>query len=95
MGNGRGDLYLAISNGYPGGQERIHLFRSTDSGGNWRPVDVNFPEAKKRGDTGSPQVGGWDGRPRLPGLARPDSRTEGGRLYPEHGGVDVVDTGKT
>ena len=63
MGNGRGDLYLAISNGYPGGQERIHLFRSTDSGGNWRPVDVNFPEAKKRGDTGSPQLAvGMGGR---------------------------------
>ena len=56
VGTGRGQLYLAISNGYTGGQERIHLFQSADSGGNWRPVDVNFPEDKKRGDTGSPQL---------------------------------------
>ena len=56
MGDGRGVLYLAVSNGYPGGQERIHLFRSADGGENWRPVDVNFTEDKKRGDTGSPQL---------------------------------------
>ena len=63
MGDGRGDLYLAISNGYPGGQERIHLFRSAAGGGNWRPVDVNSPEDRKRGDTGSPQLAvGMDGR---------------------------------
>ena len=63
MGDGRGDLYLAISNGYPGGQERIYLFRSSDGGGNWPPVDVNFPEDKKRRDTGSPQLAvGTNGR---------------------------------
>ena len=49
-------MYLVISNGYPNGQERIHLFRSADGGGNWRPVDVNFPEEEKRRDTGSPQL---------------------------------------
>lgn len=54
MGDGQGRLYLVISNGYPDGQERIHLFRSTEGGENWRPVDVNFPEGEKRGDTGSP-----------------------------------------
>ena len=53
-GDGRGRLYLVISNGYPGGQERIHLFQSADGGGNWRPVEVNFPEDRKRRDTGSP-----------------------------------------
>jgi hypothetical protein len=53
-GDGRGRLYLVISSGYPGGQERIHLFQSADGGGSWRPVDVNFPEDRKRRDTGSP-----------------------------------------
>ena len=53
MGDGQGRLYLVNSNGYPGGQERIHLFQSADGGENWRPVDVNFPEAEKRGDTRS------------------------------------------
>lgn len=53
MGDGQGRLYLVNSNGYPGGQERIHLFQSADGGENWRPVDVNFPEAGKRGDTRS------------------------------------------
>ena len=51
MGDGRGNLYLAVSNGYPEGQERIHLLHSVDGGGAWGPVDVNFPEDKKRGDT--------------------------------------------
>ena len=54
MGDARGDLYLANSNGYPDGQERIHLFQSDDGGGSWQPVDVNFSEDKKRGNTGSP-----------------------------------------
>ena len=49
MGDERGHLYLAISNGYPSGKERIHLFQSTDNGGNWRPAAVNFPEDRKRG----------------------------------------------
>lgn len=56
MGDGRGNLYLTISNGYPKGQERIHLFQSSDNGGTWRPVNVNFPHEKKRGDTGSLQL---------------------------------------
>ena len=56
MGDGQGRLYLVISNGYPNGQERIHLFQSVDDGEDWRPVDVNFPEGEKRGDTGSPQL---------------------------------------
>ena len=56
MGDGQGNLYLAISNGYPEAQERIHLFQSADGGGNWRPLDVNFPEEEKRGDTLSPQM---------------------------------------
>ena len=54
MGDGQGRLYLVISNGYPSGQERIHLFQSADGGENWRTVDVNFPEDQKRRDTGSP-----------------------------------------
>ena len=63
MGDGRSDLYLVISNGYPETKERIHLFQSAGSGGKWRPVDVNFPENKKRGNTGSPQLAvGPDGR---------------------------------
>ena len=56
MGDGRGNLYLAISNGYPGERERIHLFQSNGGGGNWRPVDVNIPEDKKRGVAGSPRL---------------------------------------
>ena len=56
MGDARGNLYLANSNGYPDGQERIHLFHSDDGGGSWQPVDVNFSKDKKRGDTGSPQL---------------------------------------
>ena len=56
LGDGGGNLYLVISNGYPDGQERVHLFQSADGGRNWRPVDVNFPEGQKRGDTGSPQL---------------------------------------
>ena len=55
-GDGQGHLYLVVSNGYPGGQERIHLFQSSDGGKDWRPVDVNFPEGEKRRDTGSPQL---------------------------------------
>ena len=55
-GDGRGNLYLVISNGYPGKGERIHLFQSADGGGDWRSVDVNFPEEEKRGRTGSPQL---------------------------------------
>ena len=55
-GDGEDNLYLVISNGYPGGQERIHLFQSADAGRNWRVVDVNFPEETKRGRTGSPQL---------------------------------------
>ena len=63
MGDVRGNLYLAISNSYRGEQERIHLFQSAGGGGDWRPVDVNFPDDRKRGDTGSPQLGvGPDGR---------------------------------
>lgn len=53
---GEGRLYLVISNGYPDGQERIHLFQSPDGGKDWRPVDVNFPEGEKRRDTGSPYL---------------------------------------
>lgn len=56
VGGGQGRLYLVISNGYPGGQERIHLFQSSDGGNDWRPVDVNFPEGEKRRDTGSPHL---------------------------------------
>ncbi|MDE2925384.1 MAG: sialidase family protein [Acidobacteriota bacterium] len=56
MGGGKGRLYLVISNGHPGGQERIHLFQSPDGGKDWRPVDVNFPEEEKRRDTGSPHL---------------------------------------
>ena len=56
LGDGCGNLYLVISNGYPGKQERIHLFQSADGGRNWRAVDVNFPEGEKRGRTGSPQL---------------------------------------
>ena len=56
MGGPRGALYLANSNGYPDGQERIHLFQSDDGGGKWQPVDVNFTKDKKRGNTGSPQL---------------------------------------
>ena len=55
-GDGRGHLYLVVSNGYPGGQERIHLFQSSDGGKDWRPVEVNFPEGEKRRDTASPQL---------------------------------------
>lgn len=55
-GGGQGRLHLVISNGYPDGQERIHLFQSADGGQDWRPVDVNFPEGEKRGDTGSPRL---------------------------------------
>ena len=47
---------MVISNGYPGKGERIHLFQSADGGGDWRSVDVNFPEEEKRGRTGSPQL---------------------------------------
>ena len=61
-GDARGDLYLANSNGYPDGQERIHLFQSDDGGGSWQPVAVNFSDDKKRGNTGSPQLAvGTDG----------------------------------
>ena len=56
MGDARGNLYLANSNGYPDGQERIHLFQSDDGRGNWQPVDVNFPKDEKRGDTRSPRL---------------------------------------
>ena len=56
MGDGRGNLNLAVSNGYPGERERIHLFQSNDGGKDWRPVDVNFPEARKRGGTASPRL---------------------------------------
>ena len=61
VGDVRGRLYLAISNGYPEGQERIHLFRSADGGGSWSPVEVNFSQEKKRGDTGSPQLAAGPG----------------------------------
>ena len=56
MGGARGALYLANSNGYPDGQERIHLLQSGDGGRKWQPVDVNFTKDKKRGNTGSPQL---------------------------------------
>lgn len=56
MGGGQGRLHLVISNGYPNGQERIHLFQSDDGGKDWRSVDVNFPEGEKRRDTGSPRL---------------------------------------
>ena len=56
MGDGQGNLYLSISNGYAGKQERIHLFQSGDDGGTWRPVDVNFPEDQKRGNTAMPKL---------------------------------------
>ena len=56
MGDGQGNLYLSISNGYAGKQERIHLFQSGDDGGTWRPVDVNFPEDRKRGNTAMPKL---------------------------------------
>ena len=55
-GDGQGNLYLVISNGYPGKGERIHLFQSADGGGNWRSVEVNFPEEERRGRIGSPQL---------------------------------------
>lgn len=61
MGGGQGRLHLVISNGYPNGQERIHLFQSADGGQDWRPVDVNFPEGEKRRDTGSPQLAAGPG----------------------------------
>ena len=61
MGDEHGHLYLAISNGYPGGKERIHLFQSTDGGGNWRPAAVNFPEDRKRGNSRSPQLAAGPG----------------------------------
>ena len=56
MGDGQGNLYLSISNGYAEKQERIHLFQSGDDGGTWRPVDVNFPEDQKRGNTAIPKL---------------------------------------
>ncbi len=56
VGDGHGGFHLTISNGYPSKQERIHLFHSVDEGGTWRPVDVNFPEDQKRGNTISPQL---------------------------------------
>ena len=56
QGDGHGNLYLVISNAHPGGRERIHLFQSADGGGNWRAVDVNYPEDRKRGDAGSPRL---------------------------------------
>ena len=56
MGDGRGNLNLAVSNGYPGERERIHLFQSNDGGKDWRPVDVNVPEGRKRGGTASPRL---------------------------------------
>ena len=56
MGDGQGHLYLVVPNGYPSGQERIHLFQSADGGEDWRPVDVNFSEDEKRGNTGSPRL---------------------------------------
>ena len=75
MGDGQGRLYLVISNGYPKGQERIHLFRSADGGGDWRPVDVNFPEEEKRRDTGSPS---WrSGRATAPTWSGPTRRWDG------------------
>jgi len=41
---------------------RIHLLHSADGGGDWRPVDVNFPKGEKRGDTYSLQMAaGSDG----------------------------------
>ena len=55
-GDGQGNLYLVISNGYAGKGERIQLFQSADGGENWRSVDVNFPEGERRGRTGSPQL---------------------------------------
>ncbi len=55
-GDGQGNLYLSISNGYAGKQERIHLFQSGDEGGTWRPVDVNFPKDLKRGNTALPKL---------------------------------------
>ena len=55
-GDGQAHLYMVISNGFPGGQERIHLFQSSDAGKDWRPVDINFPKGEKRRDTGSPQL---------------------------------------
>ena len=61
MGDSRGNLYLANSNGYPDGQERIHLFQSGDGGRKWQPVDVNFTKDKKRGNTGSPQLSSRSG----------------------------------
>ena len=60
-GDARGTLYLANSNGYPDGQERIHLFQSGDGGRSWQPVDVNFTKDKKRGNTGSPQLAAGSG----------------------------------
>ncbi len=90
VGTGRGQLYLAISNGYPGGQERIHLFQSADSGGNWRPLDVNFPEDKKRGDTGPPPTDRQIGRRGLPGLGRPNGGTQGGHVQQIYRRLDLV-----
>ena len=47
----------------PGDKSAFICLRSADGGGNWRPVDVNFPEDRKRGDTGLPQLAvGMDGR---------------------------------
>ena len=56
LGDGRANLYLVVSNGYPGKGESIHLHQSADGGTKWRPVEVNFPKAEKRGNTGSPQL---------------------------------------
>ncbi len=61
VGDERGHLYLAVSNGYPGEKERIHLFQSTDGGRNWHPVDVNFPEDRKRGNARSSQLAAGPG----------------------------------
>ncbi len=56
QGDGNGNLYLVISNGYPDTRERILLFQSADAGENWRAVDVNFSEEEQRGRTGSPRL---------------------------------------
>ena len=68
MGDGRGNLNLAVSNGYPGERERIHLFQSNDGGRGLAPGGRQFPGGPEARGNGITPVGRWAGRRGMPGL---------------------------
>ena len=93
MGDGQGNLYLSISNGYRG-KARTHP--SVSKRRRWRdlaPGGRQFPRRSETGEHGNAETGRRTGRSCLHGLARRDCRTQGGRVQHDDGRFRLVGAG--